>query len=133
MTRPDVIAYLRGLSLEEIQSVLTDIEDTWASKIVLYGTCSDCQEIVRGPHACPGPRFRQGAQTEFDVYLVRVPETMRIPVVQALRAFDGTSTLTELRDSLNRLPLQLGAGLSRAAAEHIRQVLSSAGATVEVR
>ncbi len=134
MNRPDVIAYLRGLSLEEVQGVLSDIEGTWSSRIILHGTCDGCYQIVLGPHACPGPRPEERGQSEFEVVLTGVPHsTTRLPIIQALRASNTLLTIAEARDLLERLPAQIQTGLSRVDAKDLAQRLRDAGGLVEVR
>lgn len=56
MDRTQVVEYLRQLSVEDMRKVLSEVEGAWGARIILHQPCQGCQQVVFGPHACPGPR-----------------------------------------------------------------------------
>lgn len=55
MDRTRVVEFLRQLSVEEMRTVLSEVESAWDARIILHLPCRGCQQVVFGPHACPGP------------------------------------------------------------------------------
>lgn len=117
MNRTDVIAYLRGLSIQEVRDILRDIEDVWGSSIIVHEPCPDCHRIVYGPHACPGPAQTETEQYEFEVVLTGISST-----IQGLfwKSANRRSMATR------RHPFDRSRSRSSSASEHVRSALIKA-------
>ena len=107
-TREDVLEYLKNCTLLEASQLVKDIEET-------FGVSAAAAE----------------EKTEFDVILQAIG-TNKINVIKVVREVTALG-LKEAKDLVEAAPKAVKEGVSKDEAETIKQKLSDAGATVEVK
>jgi large subunit ribosomal protein L7/L12 len=125
-TREDVIEFLKGMTLLEASQLVKDLEETFG--------VSAAAAAVAAPMAGPGSAEAAPAaeeKTEFDVVLQAVGGN-KINVIKVVREVTALG-LKEAKDLVEAAPKAVKEGVSKEEAETIKQKLSDAGATVEVK
>jgi large subunit ribosomal protein L7/L12 len=126
-TREDVLDFLKNCTLLEASQLVKDIEETFG--------VSAAAAAVAAPSASPGANLESAAaaeeKTEFDVVLQAVGNN-KINVIKVVREVTALG-LKEAKDLVEAAPKAVKEGVSKDEAETIKQKLSDAGATVEVK
>jgi large subunit ribosomal protein L7/L12 len=126
-TREDVLDFLKNCTLLEASQLVKDIEETFG--------VSAAAAAVAAPSASPGANLESAAaaeeKTEFDVVLQAVGNN-KINVIKVVREVTALG-LKEAKDLVEAAPKAVKEGVSKEEAETIKQKLSDAGATVEVK
>jgi large subunit ribosomal protein L7/L12 len=126
-TREDVIEFLKGMSLLEASQLVKDLEETFG--------VSAAAAAVAAPAAAAGGGAEAAAvaeeKTEFDVILQAIGGN-KINVIKVVREVTALG-LKEAKDLVEAAPKAVKEGVSKEEAETIKQKLSDAGATVEVK
>jgi len=126
-TREDVIEFLKNMTLLEASQLVKDLEETFG--------VSAAAAAVAAPVAAPGGGGETAAaaeeKTEFDVILQAVGGN-KINVIKVVREVTALG-LKEAKDLVEAAPKAVKEGVSKEEAETIKQKLSDAGATVEVK
>ena len=126
-TREDVIEFLKGMTLLEASQLVKDIEETFG--------VSAAAAAVAAPAAAAGGGAEAAAaaeeKTEFDVILQSIGGN-KINVIKVVREVTALG-LKEAKDLVEAAPKAVKEGVSKEEAETIKQKLSDAGATVEVK
>jgi large subunit ribosomal protein L7/L12 len=126
-TREDVIEFLKNMSLLEASQLVKDLEETFG--------VSAAAAAVAAPMAAAGGGGEAAAaaeeKTEFDVILQAVGGN-KINVIKVVREVTALG-LKEAKDLVEAAPKAVKEGVSKEEAETIKQKLSDAGATVEVK
>jgi large subunit ribosomal protein L7/L12 len=124
-TREDVIEFLKGMTLLEASQLVKDLEETFG--------VSAAAAAVAAPMAAPGAEAAPAAEekTEFDVILQAIGGN-KINVIKVVREVTALG-LKEAKDLVEAAPKAVKEGVSKEEAETIKQKLSDAGATVEVK
>ena len=126
-TREDVIEFLKNMTLLEASQLVKDLEETFG--------VSAAAAAVAAPAAAAGGGGEAAAaaeeKTEFDVILQAVGGN-KINVIKVVREVTALG-LKEAKDLVEAAPKAVKEGVSKEEAETIKQKLSDAGATVEVK
>ena len=126
-TREDVLEFLRNCTLLEASQLVKDIEETFG--------VSAAAAAVAAPVAAAGAGAEAAApaeeKTEFDVILQAIGGN-KINVIKVVREVTALG-LKEAKDLVEAAPKAVKEGVSKEEAETIKQKLSDAGATVEVK
>jgi large subunit ribosomal protein L7/L12 len=126
-TREDVIDFLKNMTLLEASQLVKDLEETFG--------VSAAAAAVAAPVAAAGGGGEAAAaaeeKTEFDVILQAIGGN-KINVIKVVREVTALG-LKEAKDLVEAAPKAVKEGVSKEEAETIKQKLSDAGATVEVK
>ena len=126
-TREDVIEFLKNMTLLEASQLVKDLEETFG--------VSAAAAAVAAPVAAAGGGAEAAAaaeeKTEFDVILQAIGGN-KINVIKVVREVTALG-LKEAKDLVEAAPKAVKEGVSKEEAETIKQKLSDAGATVEVK
>ena len=126
-TREDVIEFLKNMTLLEASQLVKELEET-------FGVSAAAATAVAGPAAGGGGAEAAPAaeeKTEFDVVLQAVGGN-KINVIKVVREVTALG-LKEAKDLVEAAPKAVKEGVSKEEAETIKQKLTDAGATVEVK
>jgi large subunit ribosomal protein L7/L12 len=126
-TREDVIEFLKNMTLLEASQLVKELEET-------FGVSAAAATAVAAPAAGGGAGETAAAaeeKTEFDVVLQAVGNN-KINVIKVVREVTALG-LKEAKDLVEAAPKAVKEGVSKEEAETIKQKLSDAGATVEVK
>ena len=126
-TREDVIEFLKNMTLLEASQLVKDLEET-------FGVSAAAAAVAAAPAAGGGGGEAAAAaeeKTEFDVILQAIGNN-KINVIKVVREVTALG-LKEAKDLVEAAPKAVKEGVSKEEAETIKQKLSDAGATVEVK
>jgi large subunit ribosomal protein L7/L12 len=126
-TREDVIEFLKNMTLLEASQLVKDLEET-------FGVSAAAAAVAAPMAAAPGGGEAAAAaeeKTEFDVILQAIGGN-KINVIKVVREVTALG-LKEAKDLVEAAPKAVKEGVSKEEAETIKQKLSDAGATVEVK
>ena len=126
-TREDVIELLKNMTLLEASQLVKELEET-------FGVSAAAAAVAAAPAAGGGGGEAAAAaeeKTEFDVILQAVGGN-KINVIKVVREVTALG-LKEAKDLVEAAPKAVKEGVSKEEAETIKQKLSDAGATVEVK
>jgi large subunit ribosomal protein L7/L12 len=126
-TREDVIEFLKNMSLLEASQLVKELEET-------FGVSAAAAAVAAAPAAGGGGGEAAAAaeeKTEFDVILQAIGGN-KINVIKVVREVTALG-LKEAKDLVEAAPKAVKEGVSKEEAESIKQKLSDAGATVEVK
>ena len=126
-TREDVIEFLKSMTLLEASQLVKDLEET-------FGVSAAAATVTAAPAAGGGAGETAAAaeeKTEFDVILQAVGGN-KINVNKVVREVTALG-LKEAKDLVEAAPKAVKEGVSKEEAETIKQKLTDAGATVEVK
>ena len=126
-TREDVIEFLKNMTLLEASQLVKELEET-------FGVSAAAATVAAAPAAGGGGGEAAAAaeeKTEFDVILQAVGGN-KIRVIKVVREVTALG-LKEAKDLVEAAPKAVKEGVSKEEAETIKQKLSDAGATVEVK
>jgi len=124
-TREDVIEFLKSMTLLEASELVKELEQ-------VFGV-SAAAAAVAAPVAATGggEAEKEEEKTEFDVIL-QAAGGNKINVIKVVREVTALG-LKEAKDLVEAAPKAVKEGVSKEEAETIKQKLSDAGATVEVK
>jgi large subunit ribosomal protein L7/L12 len=127
-TREDVIEFLKSMTLLEASQLVKELEETFG--------VSAAAAAVAAPAAGGGAGAGEAAapaeeKTEFDVILQAIGGN-KINVIKVVREVTALG-LKEAKDLVEAAPKAVKEGVSKEEAETIKQKLTDAGATVEVK
>src|SRR5919202_464452 len=128
-TREDVIEYLKGMTLLEASQLVKELEE-------VFGVSAAAAAVAVAPGGGAGAGGGEAAapaeeKTEFDVIL-QAAGGNKINVIKVVREVTALG-LKEAKDLVEAAPKAVKEGVSKEEAETIKQKLSDAGATVEVK
>jgi large subunit ribosomal protein L7/L12 len=126
-TREDVIEFLKNMTLLEASQLVKDLEET-------FGVSAAAAAVAAAPAAGGGGGEAAAAaeeKTEFDVILQAIGGN-KINVIKVVREVTALG-LKEAKDLVEAAPKAVKEGVSKEEAETIKQKLTDAGATVEVK
>jgi large subunit ribosomal protein L7/L12 len=123
-TREDVIEFLKGMTLLEASQLVKDLEET-------FGVSAAAAAVAAPVAAAAEAAAPAEEKTEFDVIL-QAAGGNKINVIKVVREVTALG-LKEAKDLVEAAPKAVKEGVSKEEAETIKQKLSDAGATVEVK
>jgi large subunit ribosomal protein L7/L12 len=126
-TREDVIEFLKGMTLLEASQLVKDLEETFGVSAAAAAVAAPVAAAGGGADAAAAAEEK----TEFDVILQAIGGN-KINVIKVVREVTALG-LKEAKDLVEAAPKAVKEGVSKEEAETIKQKLSDAGATVEVK
>ena len=126
-TREDVIEFLKSMTLLEASQLVKDLEETFGVSAAAAAVAAPMAGPGAGAEAAPAAEEK----TEFDVILQAIGGN-KINVIKVVREVTALG-LKEAKDLVEAAPKAVKEGVSKEEAETIKQKLSDAGATVEVK
>jgi len=126
-TREDVIEFLKNMTLLEASQLVKDLEETFGVSAAAAAVAAPAAGAGAGAEAAPAAEEK----TEFDVILQAIGGN-KINVIKVVREVTALG-LKEAKDLVEAAPKAVKEGVSKEEAETIKQKLSDAGATVEVK
>ena len=126
-TREDVIEFLKNMTLLEASELVKELETTFGVSAAAAAVAAP----VAGAAATGEAAGAAEEKTEFDVILQAVGGN-KINVIKVVREVTALG-LKEAKDLVEAAPKAVKEGVSKEEAETIKQKLSDAGATVEVK
>jgi large subunit ribosomal protein L7/L12 len=126
-TREDVIEFLKGMTLLEASQLVKDLEETFGVSAAAAAVAAPAAASADGGGAAAAAEEK----TEFDVILQAIGGN-KINVIKVVREVTALG-LKEAKDLVEAAPKAVKEGVSKEEAETIRQKLSDAGATVDVK
>jgi len=126
-TREDVIEFLKGMTLLEASQLVKDLEETFGVSAAAAAVAAPATASADGGGAAAAAEEK----TEFDVILQAIGGN-KINVIKVVREVTALG-LKEAKDLVEAAPKAVKEGVSKEEAETIKQKLSDAGATVEVK
>ena len=126
-TREDVIEFLKSMTLLEASQLVKDLEETFGVSAAAAAVAAPVGGgAATGEAAAPAEE-----KTEFDVILQNVGGN-KINVIKVVREVTALG-LKEAKDLVEAASKAVKEAVSKEEAETIKQKLSDAGATVEVK
>jgi len=126
-TREDVIEFLKNMTLLEASQLVKDLEETFGVSAAAAAVAAPVAATADGGGAAAAAEEK----TEFDVILQAIGGN-KINVIKVVREVTALG-LKEAKDLVEAAPKAVKEGVSKEEAETIKQKLSDAGATVEVK
>ena len=127
-TREDVIEFLKNMTLLEASELVKELESTFGVSAAAAAVAAPAAGAAATGEAAGGAAEEK---TEFDVILQAVGGN-KINVIKVVREVTALG-LKEAKDLVEAAPKAVKEGVSKEEAETIKQKLSDAGATVEVK
>ena len=126
-TREDVIEFLKNMTLLEASQLVKELEETFGVSAAAAAAAAPAAGGAAGGEAAAVAEEK----TEFDVILQAIGSN-KINVIKVVREVTALG-LKEAKDLVEAAPKAVKEAVSKEEAETIRQKLSDAGATVEVK
>jgi large subunit ribosomal protein L7/L12 len=123
----EIVEAVGNLTVLELAELVKAMEEK-------FGVSAAAPVAVAAVPGAAGPAAAQPEAEEkdsFDVILVSAGAN-KIPVLKEVRAITGLG-LKEAKDLVDNLPKPLKEGVSKEEAEKIKEQLTAAGATVEIK
>jgi large subunit ribosomal protein L7/L12 len=122
-----IVEQLSSLTVMEAAELVKALEEKW-------GVSAAAPAMVAAMPAAGGAAAGAAAaeeKTEFDVILANAGDK-KINVIKEVRAITGLG-LKEAKDLVEGAPKPIKEGVSKEEAQKIKEVLTAAGATVEIK
>jgi len=121
-----IVEQLSSLTIMEAAELVKTLEEKW-------GVSAAAPAMVAAMPAAGGAAAGAAAEekTEFDVILAAAGDK-KINVIKEVRTITGLG-LKEAKDLVEGAPKPIKEGVSKEEAEKIKEVLTAAGATVEIK
>jgi large subunit ribosomal protein L7/L12 len=126
-TREDVIEFLKNMTLLEASQLVKELEETFGVSAAAAAVAAPAAGGAGGGETAAVAEEK----TEFDVILQAIGGN-KINVIKVVREVTALG-LKEAKDLVEAAPKAVKEAVSKEEAETIRQKLSDAGATVEVK
>ena len=127
VTKADVVEYLKGMTLLEASELVKELEE-------VFGVSAAAAAAPMAMAAAAGGDAAPAAEEKdtFDVIL-QAAGGNKIAVIKVVREVVAGLGLKEAKDLVDGAPKPLKEGVSKDEAEEIKNKLTEAGATVEVK
>jgi large subunit ribosomal protein L7/L12 len=129
ITKDDVVEYLKGISLLEASELVKELEEVFG--VSAAAAAAPVMVAAAGAGAGDGAAAAE-EKDSFDVILT-APGGNKIAVIKVVREIVAGLGLKEAKDLVDGAPKPLKEGVSKDEAEEIKNKLTEAGATVEVK
>jgi len=126
-TKEDVIEFLKNMTLLEASQLVKELEETFGVSAAAAAVAAPAAGAAGGGEAAAAAEEK----TEFDVVLQSIGGN-KINVIKVVREVTALG-LKEAKDLVEAAPKPIKEGVSKEEAETIKQKLTDAGATVEVK
>src|SRR5215813_1926124 len=130
ITKDDVVEYLKGMTLLEASELVKELEEVFG-----VSAAAAAAPMVMAAGAGAGDGAAAAAAEEKDSFdvILQAAGGNKIAVIKVVREVVAGLGLKEAKDLVDGAPKPLKEGVSKAEADEIKQKLSDAGATVEVK
>ena len=118
----NILEEIKGLTILELADLVKALEEE-------FGVSAAPVAVAAAPAAGDAPAAEE--KTEFDVILTAAGDG-KLAVIKAVREITGLG-LKEAKDLVESAPKEIKTGVAKAEAEEIKNALTSAGATVEIK
>ena len=122
VSKEEVVDFLSNMPVIELAEMVKELEDKW-------GVSAAAPVAMAAGPAAGGAAAEE--KTEFDVILASAGSS-KINVIKEVRAITGLG-LKEAKDLVESAPKAVKEGIPKDEAEKIKESLTKAGATVEVK
>lgn len=129
ITKDEVVEYLKGMTLLEASELVKELEEVFG---VSAAAAAAPMVMAAGAGAGDGGAAPAEEKDSFDVIL-QAAGGNKIGVIKVVREIVAGLGLKEAKDLVDGAPKPLKEGVSKAEADEIKQKLTDAGATVEVK
>jgi len=130
ITKDDVVEYLKGMTLLEASELVKELEEVFG--VSAAAAAAPVMVAAAGAGAGDGGAAAAEEKDAFDVIL-QAAGGNKIAVIKVVREVVAGLGLKEAKDLVDGAPKPLKEGVSKAEAEEIKNKLTEAGATVEVK
>lgn len=124
ITKDEVVEYLKGITLLEASELVKELEE-------VFGVSAAAATAVAAAPAAGDAAPAAEEKDSFDVVLTAAGG-QKINVIKIVREITGLG-LKEAKDLVDGAPKAVKEGVSKDESEQIKQKLTDAGATVEVK
>ena len=128
VTKDDVVEYLKGITLLEASELVKELEEVFGVKAASGGGMMMMAPAAGGGDAAPAEEEKDS----FDVVITAAGGN-KIAVIKVVREVVAGLGLKEAKDLVDAAPKAIKEGVSKAEAEEIKNKLTEAGATVELK
>ena len=127
ITKDEVVEYLKGMTLLEASELVKELEE-------VFGVSAAAAAAPMMMAAAPGGDAPAAAEEKdtFDV-IITSAGAGKINVIKVVREVVAGLGLKEAKDLVDSAPKAVKEGVSKEEAEEIKNKLTEAGATVEVK
>jgi large subunit ribosomal protein L7/L12 len=125
-TKADVVEYLKGMTLLEASELVKELEEVFG--VSAAAAAAPMMMAAPGGEAAPAAEEKD----TFDVILTAAGGN-KIAVIKVVREVVAGLGLKEAKDLVDGAPKALKEGVSKDEAEEIKNKLTEAGATVELK
>ena len=128
ITKDDVVEYLKGMTLLEASELVKELEEVFG-----VSAAAAAAPMMMAPAGGDGGGGAAAEEKDtFDVIL-QAAGGNKIGVIKVVREVVAGLGLKEAKDLVDGAPKPIKEGVSKAEADEIKQKLTDAGATVEVK
>jgi large subunit ribosomal protein L7/L12 len=130
VTKDDVVEYLKGMTLLEASELVKELEEVFG-----VSAAAAAAPMVMAAGAGAGGDGGAAAAEEKDSFdvILQAAGGNKIAVIKVVREVVAGLGLKEAKDLVDGAPKPLKEGVSKDEAEEIKNKLTEAGATVEVK
>ena len=128
ITKADVVEYLKGVSLLEASELVKELEEVFG----VSAAAAAAPMMMAAPAGGDGGGAAAEEKDSFDVVLTAAGGN-KIAVLKVVREVVAGLGLKEAKDLVDGAPKAIKEGASKAEAEEIKNKLTEAGATVELK
>jgi large subunit ribosomal protein L7/L12 len=130
VTKDDVVEYLKGMTLLEASELVKELEEVFG-----VSAAAAAAPTVMAAGAGAGADGGAAAAEEKDSFdvILQAAGGNKIAVIKVVREVVAGLGLKEAKDLVDGAPKPLKEGVSKDEAEEIKNKLTEAGATVEVK
>ena len=127
VSKEEVVEYLKGITLLEASELVKELEE-------VFGVSAAAATVAAAPAGGGGGDAAPAAEAKdtFDVILTAAGGA-KINVIKVVREVVAGLGLKEAKELVDGAPKAIKEGVSAAEAEEIKNKLTEAGATVEVK
>ena len=118
----NILEEIKALTILELADLVKALEEE-------FGVSAAPVAVAAAPAAGDAPAAEE--KTEFDVILAAAGDG-KLAVIKAVREITGLG-LKEAKDLVESAPKEIKTGIAKAEAEEIKNALTAAGATVEIK
>jgi large subunit ribosomal protein L7/L12 len=127
ITKDEVVEYLKGMTLLEASELVKELEEVFG----VSAAAAAAPMMMAAPTSGDGAAVAE-EQTAFDVILTAAGGN-KIAVIKVVREVVAGLGLKEAKELVDGAPKALKEGISKDEAEEIKNKLTEAGASVEVK
>ena len=125
VTKDEVVEFLKGMTILEASELVKELEE-------VFGVSAAAAAVSAAPAAAAEAAPAAEEKDTFDVILTAAGGN-KISVIKIVREVVAGLGLKEAKEMVDSAPKAIKEGVSAAEAEEVKNKLTEAGATVEVK